>query len=174
MKPKPPPTNQTPKTVPLAEHPPNPQKMKSKLTILIFGLCLCFCIAPISAAEADEYNSELHPYGYTLDDIRANVAEFINDMSFSSSEKLALQTEAFGFDARLDAWLNAERDEETGEIQYDTYIPVITPIMQIFGWGQTAIRNPYTEEEGAAVWNQYLKTYITEYKPSGDFGGPIV
>lgn len=76
-------------------------------------------------------------------------------------------------DARLQAWLEAERDEETGEPIYPENIPIVTPILSFFGLAKETPAEPYTQAEGEAAYSAYLDRYFAEYKPCGEFGGPI-
>lgn len=143
-------------------------------------LAALLIIAPAAAADVQQEKITLkdHPLGLTtLTEIKSHVAEILSRADLRPHEKLEQQTVIFGMDDRLSAWLTAERDSETGEIKYDSglYIPVVTPVLEFFGLTKSAKapENPYTEEEGKKAWEQYHKVYLTEYKPSGDFGGPI-
>lgn len=141
-------------------------KLKHILTMAVL-IGLLVCAAPAAADAQLEY----HPQGFSLADVRAAVAEILADNSYTPAEKLELQAAAFGMDERLNAWLLTPRDSETGEIEYDVYIPVITPILQFFGLTDNTNSDPYTEEEGAAAWNEYHGTALSEYKPTGGFPG---
>lgn len=134
-------------------------------TAVLIGLLIC------AAPAAADAQLEHHPQGFTLADVRAAVAEILADNSFTSLEKLEMQAAAFGMDDRLNAWLLTPRDSETGEIEYGTYIPVLTPILQFLGLAGETPTEPYTEEEGKAAWNEYHGTALSEYKPTGGFPG---
>lgn len=144
-----------------------PKHLITLTALLTAALILFAACAPVAADETLEY----HPLGFSLADIRETVAEIIADNSYTSAEKLDLQAAAFGMDERLNAWLLTPRDSETGEIEYETYIPVVTPILQWLGLTENTNANPYSEEEGAAAWNEYHATALAEYKPTGGFPG---
>lgn len=137
--------------------------MKPKHIILITVLLTTALIAFafIAPATAD-----------TTTQIENAVAEIINNDELSPAEKLEEQTKIFGMDLRLKMWLEAPRDEETGEPIYDDYIPIITPVLSFLGLSE-AIENPYTQAEGEAVWNAYHHLAMQEYKPTGAFGEVI-
>ena len=137
--------------------------MKPKHIILITALLTTalFAFAFIAPATAD-----------TTTQIENAVVEIINNDELSPIEKLEEQTKVFGMDLRLKMWLEAPRDEETGEPIYDDYIPVITPVLSFLGLSD-AIENPYTQAEGEAAYAAYLDLYLSSYKPTGTFGGPI-
>lgn len=137
--------------------------MKPKHIILITALLTTalFAFAFIAPATAD-----------TTTQIENAVAEIINNNELSPAEKLEEQTKVFGMDLRLKLWLEAPRDEETGEPMYDDYIPIITPVLSFLGLSD-AIENPYTQAEGKAAYAAYLDLYLSSYKPCGEFGGPI-
>ena len=147
-----------------------------KPTQIITTLCLlCLLIAPAAAADSIDLHTpiETHPLNLTLHEIRETITEICSDTSLRPDEKLQAQTEVLGIDARLQAWLEAERDEETGEPIYPENIPVITPILSFFGLAKETPAEPYTQAEGEAAYQAYLDRYLAEYKPCGEFGGPI-
>lgn len=139
--------------------------MKPKHIITITALLTAFLIlfaflAPAAAAES--------PVEIIMEEVR----NIIEDTGLNPAEKLEEQTKVFGMDLRLKLWLEAPRDEETGEPIYDDYIPVISPVLSFLGLSD-AIENPYTEEEGQAAYAAYLEKYMAFYRPTGEFGGPI-
>lgn len=147
-----------------------------KPTHILTTLCLlCLLTAPAAAADSIDLHTpiETHPLNLTLHEIRETITEICSDTSLRPDEKLQAQTEVLGMDARLQAWLEAERDMETGEPIYPENIPVITPILAFFGLAKETPEQPYTQAEGQAVYNAYLDRYVAEYKPTGEFGGPI-
>ena len=147
-------------------------KMNFKHTITILCL-LALLAAPAAAADSTAYeHTKLtsHPQGYTIADIRDKIADIISDTSLSSIEKIEAQAAAAGYDNRLNAWLHTPRDSETGEIQYGTYIPVISPILKFLGLSTTE-SEPYTEEEGRAAWDEFHRVALETYQPSGTFPG---
>lgn len=113
---------------------------------------------------------ETHPLNLTLHEIRETITDICSDTSLTSDEKLQAQTEVLGMDARLKAWLEADRDEETGEPIYSENIPIITPIFSFFGLAKETPAEPYTQAEGEAAYRAYLDRYIVEYKPTGLVG----
>lgn len=152
--------------------------MNLKHTLLTLCLLCLLIMAPAAAADVqlEKITLKDHPLGITtLSEIKSHVAEILSRADLRPHEKLEQQTVIFGMDDRLSAWLTAERDSETGEIKYDSglYIPVITPALEFLGLTKSAPKNPYTEEEGKKMWEQYHAVYLTEYRPTGDFGGPI-
>ena len=147
-----------------------------KPTHILTTLCLLsLLITPAAAADSIDLHTpiESHPLNLTLSEIRETITEICSDTSLRPYEKLQAQTEVLGMDARLQAWLEAERDEETGEPIYPENIPIITPILSFFGLAKETPAEPYTQAEGEAAYSAYLDRYIAEYKPCGDFGGPI-
>ena len=147
-----------------------------KPTHILTTLCLiCLLIAPAAAADSIDLHTpiETHPLNLTLHEIRETITEICSDTSLRPDEKLQAQTEVLGMDARLQAWLEAERDEVTGEPIYPENIPIVTPILSFFGLAKETPAEPYTQAEGEAAYSAYLDRYIAEYKPSGEFGGPI-
>lgn len=139
--------------------------MKPKHIIILTTLLTAFLIlfaflAPATAAES--------PVEIIMEEVR----NIIEDTELNPAEKLEEQTKVFGMDLRLKLWLEAPRDEETNEPIYDDYIPVISPVLSFLGLSD-AIENPYTQEEGEAAYDRYLETFITFYRPTGQFGGPI-
>lgn len=160
------------------------RKMKPKHLIPIL-LCLCLLLAAPAAAEetpqslVDKITVGLntpipyHPYGFTLSDVREAVNIVHSDTSLRPDEKTDAISVACGMDEKLLAWLNAERDEETGEPIYNTRIPVLTPLLAAIGIWEDVPSEPYTEEEGQAHWDAYLYTWQQTYKPTGQFGGVI-
>lgn len=154
--------------------------MKPKHIYLITGLLvmalIVFCfIAPAAAADSIDLHTpiETHPLNLTLHEIRETITEICSDTSLRPDEKLQAQTEVLGMDARLQAWLEAERDEVTGEPIYPENIPIVTPILSFFGLAKETPAEPYTQAEGAAAYSAYLDLYLSSYKPTGSFGGPI-
>lgn len=155
--------------------------MRKRYIILGAVLAVLLCICPAAADDtAKNYTIsylhtpvEGHPLGLTLYEIRTTIEEIVQDKTLRPDEKLKAQTEALGMDARLMAWLEAERDEETGEPIYPENIPVITPILSFFGLAKETPAEPYTQAEGEAAYSAYLDRYVAEYKPCGEFGGPI-
>ena len=77
-------------------------------------------------------------------------------------------------DARLQAWLDAPRDDETGEPIYPANILVITPILATFGLVKETPSEPYTQDEGQKAWDAYHALWLETYVPSGAFGEVIV
>ena len=147
-----------------------------KPTHILTTLCLlCLLIAPAAAADSIDLHTpiETHPLNLTLHEIRETITEICSDTSLRPDEKLQAQTEVLGMDARLQAWLEAERDMETGEPIYPKNIPIVTPILSFFGLAKETPTEPYTQAEGEAAYAAYLDRYLAEYKPSGEFGGPI-
>ena len=147
-----------------------------KPTHILATLCLlCLLIAPAAAADSIDLHTpiETHPLNLTLHEIRETIIEICSDTSLGPDEKLQAQTEVLGMDARLQAWLEAERDEQTGEPIYPKNIPIVTPILSFFGLAKETPAEPYTQAEGEAAYSAYLDRYIAEYKPCGEFGGPI-
>ena len=147
-----------------------------KPTHILTTLCLlCLLIAPAAAADSIDLHTpiETHPLNLTLSEIRETITEICSDTSLRPDEKLQAQTEVLGMDARLQAWLEAERDEETGEPIYSANIPIVTPILSFFGLAKETPAEPYTQAEGEAAYSAYLDRYLAEYKPCGEFGGPI-
>lgn len=138
-------------------------------------LAALLIIAPAAAADTTAANEHkilaYHPLGYSLADIKATVADIIADNSYTPAEKFDLQVRAFGFDDRLKAWLETPRNEKTGEIEYGTYIPVVTPVLSFFGLVKEPPTEPYSEDEGRKAWNEYHKTALENYKPTGKFPG---
>lgn len=115
----------------------------------------------------------LHPQKLSLSEIRVNIDSIISDSSLKPLVKLEKQSEAMGMDAKLKAWLEAPRDEETGEPIYDEKIPVVGDVMAFFGLGNEVPSDPYTQQEGLDAWNQYHALMMSEYKPTGAFGEVI-
>ena len=147
-----------------------------KPTHILTTLCLlCLLIAPAAAADSIDLHTpiETHPLNLTLHEIRETITEICSDTSLRPDEKLQAQTEVLGMDARLQAWLEAERDEVTGEPIYPENIPIVTPILSFFGLAKETPAEPYTQAEGEAAYSAYLDRYFAEYKPCGEFGGPI-
>ena len=147
-----------------------------KPTHILTTLCLlCLLIAPAAAADSIDLHTpiESHPLNLTLHEIRETITEICSDTALRPDEKLQAQTEVLGMDARLQAWLEAERDVETGEPIYSANIPIVTPILSFFGLAKQTPDEPYTQAEGEAAYSAYLDRYIAEYKPCGEFGGPI-
>ena len=159
--------------------------MKPTHTLITLCLIICLLAAPAAAVPPDENThakphkpadneiAKHHPLGWTHGKIRDTIAEVVADTKLKPHEKLQAQTEALGMDARLLAWLEAERDMETGEPIYPKNIPVITPILSFFGLAKETPAEPYTQAEGEAAYSAYLDRYVAEYKPCGEFGGPI-
>lgn len=163
--------------------------MKPTHTLLTLCLLACLIIAPAAAVPpeenthakphipADNEIAKHHPLGWTHGKIRETIAEVVADKNLRPHQKLQAQTEALGMDARLLAWLEAERDMETGEPIgepiYPKNIPVITPILSFFSLAKETPAEPYTQAEGEAAYSAYLDRYLAEYKPCGEFGGPI-
>lgn len=137
-----------------------PKHIITIITLLTAFLVLFAFLAPTAAAES--------PVEIIIDKVR----NIIEDTELNPSEKLEQQTKVFGMDLRLKLWLEAPRDEETGEPIYDNYIPVISPVLSYFGLSD-AIENPYTQEEGQAAYDRYLEKFTAFYQPTGTFGGPI-
>ena len=50
---------------------------------------------------------------------------------------------------------------------------IVTPILSFFGLAKETPAEPYTQAEGEAAYSAYLDRYLAEYKPCGEFGGPI-
>ena len=160
--------------------------MKPIKPILTLCLIACLLITPAAAADttsiAEKHpavinpNTPLqhHPLGYSLNDVRAAVAEIHADKTLKPMQKMQAHTEACGMDARLQAWLDAPRDKETGEPIYSANIPVITPILATFGLVKTTPSEPYTQDEGQKVWDAYHTLWLETYVPSGAFGEVIV
>ena len=147
-----------------------------KPTHILTTLCLlCLLIAPAAAADSIDLHTPIdtHPLNLTLHEIRETITEICSDTSLRPDEKLQAQTEVLGMDARLQAWLEAERDEETGEPIYPENIPIVTPILSFFGLAKETPAEPYTQAEGEAAYAAYLDLYLSSYKPTGEFGGPI-
>lgn len=149
-----------------------------KPTHILTALCLLsLLIAPAAAADSivNPHTPLLyHPHGFTVADIRDTIEDILANTDLSPFGKLQAQTEALGMDSRLSAWLYAERDKDTGEPIYDTGIPIISGLLSIFGISTpSAPENPYSEDEGRKVWEEYHATFLNEYKPTGEFGGPI-
>lgn len=147
-----------------------------KPTHILTTLCLlCLLIAPAAAADSIDLHTPIdtHPLNLTLHEIRETITEICSDTSLRPDEKLQAQTEVLGMDARLQAWLEAERDMETGEPIYPENVPIVTPILSFFGLAKETPAEPYTQAEGEAAYSAYLDRYIAEYKPCGEFGGPI-
>ena len=145
-------------------------------THILTTLCLlCLLIAPAAAADSIDLHTpiETHPLNLTLHEIRETITEICSDTSLRPDEKLQAQTEVLGMDARLQAWLEAERDMKTGEPIYSANIPIVTPILSFFGLAKETPAEPYTQAEGEAAYAAYLDRYLAEYKPTGTFGGPI-
>lgn len=152
------------------------------LTALLTAALILFAAAAPAGAADSATNSTLpadetapittHPERLSLQDIRERIADIITDATKSSAEKLEEQTKIMGMSAKLKLYLEAPKDEETGEPVYDEYIPVLTPILSFFGLSDT-IENPYNKEEGEAAYSAYLETFINTYQPTGEFGGPI-
>ena len=159
--------------------------MNLKHTLLTLCLIVCLLAAPAAAVPPDENThakphkpadneiAKHHPLGWTHGKIRETIAEVVADKNLRPHQKLQAQTEALGMDVRLMAWLEAERDMETGEPIYPENIPIITPILSFFGLAKETPKQPYTQAEGEAVYSAYLDRYVAEYKSTGDFGGPI-
>lgn len=155
-----------------------------KPTHTLLTLCLIFCLlaAPVAAVPpeenthakphkpADNEIAKHHPLGWTHGKIRETIAEVVADKNLRPHQKLQAQTEALGMDARLLAWLEAERDMETGEPIYPENIPIITPILSFFGLAKETPAEPYTQAEGEAAWAAYHLRMMQEYKPTGPFG----
>lgn len=147
-----------------------------KPTHILTTLCLlCLLIAPAAAADSIDLHTpiETHPLNLTLHEIRETITEICSDTSMRPDEKLQAQTEVLGMDARLQAWLEAERDEVTGEPIYPENVPIVTPILSFFGLAKETPAEPYTQAEGEAAYSAYLSRFVSEYKPTGEFGGPI-
>lgn len=148
--------------------------MKPTHILTIFCL-LCLLIVPAAAADSIDLHTPIstHPLNLTISEIRETITEICSDTSLRPDEKLQAQTEVLGMDARLQAWLEAERDKETGEPIYPENIPIVTPILSFFGLAKETPAEPYTQAEGEAAYQAYLDRYLAEYKPCGEFGGPI-
>lgn len=152
------------------------------LTALLTAALILYAAAAPAGAADSATNSTLpadetapittHPERLSLQDIREGIAEIITDATKSPAEKLEEQTKIMGMSAKLKLYLEAPRDEETGEPIYDNYIPVISPVLSFLGLSD-AIENPYTQDEGQAAYDRYLEKFIAFYQPSGEFGGPI-
>lgn len=146
-----------------------------KPTHILTTLCLlCLLIAPAAAADETELHTPIegHPLNLTLAEVRENIKEIIQS-NLRPDEKLTAQTEVLGMDARLKAYLAAEKDLETGEPIYPDNIPILTPILDWLGVWDATPEEPYNKEQGEAAYRLYLSTFVSEYKPTGDFGGPI-
>lgn len=157
--------------------------MTPKHILTILCLALLLLAVPAAADSTDNQTTPLiinpntplhyHPHGFTLAEIRESVRAISADTTLRPSEKLMAQTAACGLDNRLQAWLEAERDEETGEPNYGIRIPILTPILATFGLSPDIPDEPYTEDEGRDVWTSYHYVWISSYKPTGSFGGSI-
>lgn len=155
--------------------------MRKRYIILGAVLAVLLCICPAAADDAAKNYTisylhtpvEGHPLGLTLYEIRTTVEEIVQDKTLRPDEKLQAQTETFGMDARLKAYLDAEKDLETGEPIYPDNIPILTPILDWLGIWDATPEEPYNKEQGEAAYSLYLSTFVSEYKPTGDFGGPI-
>lgn len=155
--------------------------MKKRYIILGAVLAVLLCICPAAADDAAKSYEisylhtplEDHPLNLTLYEIRTTISEIVSDLNLRPDERLQAQTEVLGMDARLLAYINAEKDEETGEPIYPENIPVITTVLSWFGWATVTPDEPYNKEQGEAAYSAYLSRYISEYKPTGQFGGPI-
>ena len=144
-----------------------------KPTHILTTLCLlCLLIAPAAAADSIDLHTpiETHPLNLTLHEIRETITEICSDTSLRPDEKLQAQTEVLGMDARLQAWLEAERDEQTGEPIYPENIPIVTPILSFFGLAKETPTEPYTQAEGEAAYSAYLLRFQSEYRPTGPVG----
>lgn len=115
----------------------------------------------------------LHPQKLTLSEIRVNVDSIVSDRTLKPMVKLEKQAEVFGMDVKLKAWLEAPRDEQTGEPIYDEKIPVVGDVMAFFGIGNDVPSDPYSQQDGLDAWNQYHALMLSEYKPTGAFGEVI-
>lgn len=148
--------------------------MKPIKPILTLCLLACLFIAPAAADNSTDLHTPIegHPLNLTLAEVRENIKDIIQS-NLRPDEKLTAQTEVLGMDARLLAYLNAEKDMETGEPIYPENIPVITTVLSWFGWATVTPDEPYNKEQGDAAYSAYLSRYVSEYKPTGTFGGPI-
>ena len=136
--------------------------MNLKHTLITFCLLACLLIAGvgIGTATADEH--------VTAAEIKQAIAGIIANADLRPHEKLEAQTKAIGWNDKLEKFMSAERDQETGEPIYGE-IPVITPLARTIGLEDT----PYTKAEGEAAWDAYLVNYVANYQSCGNFGGPI-
>lgn len=134
--------------------------MKPKHIILITLLACLFAGVGIGSAIADEHVSTA--------DIKQAIAGIMANADLRPHEKLEAQTQVIGWNDKLEKFMSAERDQETGEPIYDE-IPLITPLARTIGIEET----PYTKAEGEAAWDVYLVNYVAYYQSCGNFGGPI-
>lgn len=134
-----------------------------------------FDTSRIELVEDLSVNTEikLHPQKLTLSEIRVNVDTIMADKTLKPLTKLEKQVEVFGMDAKLKAWLEAPRDEQTGEPIYEEKIPVVGDVLTFFGFGADVPSDPYSQQEGLDAWNQYHALMLSEYTPTGAFGEVI-
>lgn len=136
--------------------------MKPKHLIPIL-LCLCLLLAaPAVANETSLNNPPKVIYIDYSDEINEILAS--ND---NPTKKLERMCEVMGYDDRLEAWHNSYIDAETGERVYE--MGLVESILDFFGIAP----EPYTEEEAELAHNQYMTSYLVNYKSTGGFGEPI-
>ena len=130
--------------------------MKTKTKIIIAAaICFCIlaaCITPAIAAG---------------DNIDAEISAIVNDNSKTSEQKLAEQCQVFGWDYKLSLYVNAEKDEETGEPIYTkTENSAIDYIMSVFGVTELVPDELYDTAAGDAAYLAYLENYCAHYQPT--------
>lgn len=157
-------------------------KGKSKIFLILVAMMLCACfIGGVSAAEGGkglidmtsikESISNTDISKMTKGDLgnmligatRSQLAEIISTKSnmeeqvliivsspeLKSNAKLEMQNEVFGMTPGLSDYLKSKSTEDD-------------------------LSKPIVNEQKEIEWNSYLFNYVTYYKATGEFGGPIV
>lgn len=156
-------------------------KGKSKIFLILVAMMLCACfIGGVSAAEVVKGPIDITSVKKSISDTdiskmtkgdlgnmligvtRSQLAEIIsvkpineqvliivNSPELKSNAKLEMQNEVFGMTSELSDYLKSKSTED------DLSKPIV---------------NVQKERE----WDSYLFNYVTYYKATGEFGGPIV
>lgn len=132
---------------------------------------------PIGAHEKIKVHEDVK-----IVDAKEKVHKLKNDKTKTPQQKLNEYPELFGYDEKLEYYLY-EMELQTEEAMQ---VEEENPVMAFFGDVVETVTDfftgkkkpekpeaPYTAEEGEAAWASYMASYIDNYQPTGEFGGPI-
>lgn len=132
---------------------------------------------PIGAHEKIKVHEDVH-----IVDAKEKVHKLKNDKTKTPQQKLNEYPELFGYDEKLEYYLY-EMELQTEEAMQ---VEEENPVVAFFGGIVETVSDfitgkkkpekpeaPYTAEEGEAAWASYMASYIDNYQPTGEFGGPI-
>lgn len=156
-------------------------KFKILMSVVVCGLVLSLCAAPVSATIIDDFfnfvtgtpviMTDPTQIDATIDSIIASstsvddaVNKIVTNNALNSTAKTYAQTVVFGYNESV---MNPVLNETFDDLMMNETMEVSPESILLAEEARLAA------EEASRAYDEYITTFVEHYKPTGKFGDPI-